>query len=145
MVAKSIAKMYTNIHKPTDYTPVGIFRNLHISEGHQLIGVAKRGFHHRMHEDRNGCRNGWPYFGHRFEPHEYRDETETPAMNLLISDMEEWPDPASTLHSDDDDRLNPPGPQVENTRANLKSLQLGMHTLRFKPEYFTILFKRRKH
>ena len=41
-----------------------------------------------------------------------RGETETPAVDLLICDREEEPDPASTLHSNDDACLKPQGRQM---------------------------------
>ena len=41
-----------------------------------------------------------------------RGETETPAVDLLICNREEEPDPTSTLHSNDDACLKPPGRQV---------------------------------
>ena len=42
----------------------------------------------------------------------HRGETETPAVDLLICDRGEEPDPTSTLHSNDDACLKPPGRQV---------------------------------
>ena len=39
-------------------------------------------------------------------------ETETPAVDLLICDREEEPDPIGTLHSNDDACLKPPRREV---------------------------------
>ena len=41
-----------------------------------------------------------------------RGETDTPAVDLLICDREEEPDPTCTLHSNDDACLKPPRWQV---------------------------------
>ena len=75
--------------------------------------------------------------------HGRRDETENRATIHLVCDREERQDPASIFYGDDDDRLNPPGPQVGNKRSTLTGLQLGIHTLCFKQENFTMIFKKR--
>ena len=59
-----------------------------------------------------------------------RGETETPAVDLLICDREEEPDPTSTLHSYDDACLKPQGRQVfedikwKTKRSDLKDCNI---------------------
>ena len=66
-------------------------------------------------------------------------ETETPAVDLLVCDREEEPDPTSTLHSNDDACLKPQGRQVFED-IKWKTRGHGMYVLCFKPDNLTMWF-----